>query len=165
MSNGLKSQQGPQTTDMKDLLEFLKTMQSFGGKEEEKTNKIYQTVMNDIGSNILSSFDDVTYTSNLNNLEEYYNRNLDNLDESSIELYSYLKEKSKTHQEKYTTFDGAFDVLDASGRSLNELFTRYNDADFSDKEVIKDELIICMGAGSISSWIKSISKNEYFRKS
>ena len=43
--------------------------------------------------------------------------------------------------------------------SENDLFNYFR------QNLIKDELIICMGAGSISSWIKSISKNEYFRKS
>ena len=32
------------------------------------------------------------------------------------------------------------------------------------KNLFKDELVISMGAGSISSWIKNISKNEYFKK-
>ena len=43
--------------------------------------------------------------------------------------------------------------------SENDLFNYFR------QNLIKDELIICMGAGSISSWIKSISQNEYFRKS
>ena len=43
--------------------------------------------------------------------------------------------------------------------SENDLFNYFR------QNLTKDELIICMGAGSISSWIKSISQNEYFRKS
>jgi len=32
------------------------------------------------------------------------------------------------------------------------------------KNLFKDELIISMGAGTISTWIKNISQNEYFKK-
>ena len=44
--------------------------------------------------------------------------------------------------------------------SKNDLFNYFNQNLFS------NELIICMGAGDISSWIKIIAKkNEYFKKS
>ena len=43
--------------------------------------------------------------------------------------------------------------------SENDLFNYFR------QNLTKNELVICMGAGSISSWIKSISQNEYFRKS
>ena len=44
--------------------------------------------------------------------------------------------------------------------SENDLFNYFKQNLFS------NELVICMGAGSISSWIKIIAKkNEYFKKS
>ena len=42
----------------------------------------------------------------------------------------------------------------------NDLFNYFKQNLFS------NELVICMGAGNISSWIKTIAKkNEYFKKS
>ena len=44
--------------------------------------------------------------------------------------------------------------------SENDLFNYFK------KNLFSNELVICMGAGSISSWIKIIAKkNEYFKKS
>ena len=63
-----------------ELLQMITAVSAMGERKREGTNTVYQSAMNDIGKDILNSFDDVTYEANVRNLDDYYNRNLDKLD-------------------------------------------------------------------------------------
>ena len=122
-------------------LNALRQLTDLFSKDETKKNMAFQTQLNTIGSEIFDSFDDVSYESNINALNEYYTRNLNKFDETTIEHYLSIKDNAERHKERYSTFDGQFAILDNIGRGVISSIEKYNEAPDEDKEALSQEMV------------------------
>jgi hypothetical protein len=111
MATNIKGYNRPaRQSPLSEIIRAYSLIDSLNQNEFTET-PVQQDAMATYSSFIFNSFDDNSFNTHVNQLDNWYNNNLNDLDAGDIERYELIKRRASEHQTRYKTFDASYKFM------------------------------------------------------
>ena len=126
---------------MNKRIQYKKNLQSLGDPTQRETRQqaTHASILNVLSKDIDTSYDNENLQKLYKRFSDYYNRNVDNFDESTHEIFQFVKDDFTEMYERNTSFKIDTSKLEAQRDEVMQLVENYDNA-FRKTEFTSEDL-------------------------